>query len=420
MYRYIVGLDVGSSKICASVGKVNDEGKISVIGTTMAPCSGLKKGAVVDIDITAEAIEKCIFSLEKIVEFKINEVYISIQGGICDFYNNKGVVAVENEDREISRSDVNRALEASKLISIEGNKEIIGAIPEQFIVDGYDNINDPIGMSGVQLEVEAKVILAQSTVVNNLIKSVNKAGIKVLGITLESMALSSSILLEDEKEKGVAVIDIGFDTINISVFKNKKLCKTIFIPLGGNNVTKDLSLCLNISYEEAEKLKHKYGALSKNDKEENISLNTSKQDNNQVSSYKIVDIITARVDETLRFVRTFLKESGYYDEIHNIVLAGGGFTFLKDIINFSEEIFKKPIRIGMPQYIGAINPLYSTAVGIIMDVVKSSKLERVSSVSKNVELEDRVDCSIDENEDEEDNEKLGIMGKIKDFFADFF
>lgn len=420
MYRYIIGLDVGSSKICASVGKVNDEGKISVIGTTMASCSGLKKGAVVDIDMTAEAIEKCIFSLEKIVEFKINEVYISIQGGICDFYNNKGVVAVENEDREISRSDVNRALEASKLISIEGNKEIIGAIPEQFIVDGYDNINDPIGMSGVQLEVEAKVILAQSTVVNNLIKSVNKAGIKVLGITLESMALSSSILLEDEKEKGVAVIDIGFDTINISVFKNKKLCKTIFIPLGGNNVTKDLSLCLNISYEEAEKLKHKYGALSKNDKEENISLNTSKQENNQVSSYKIVDIITARVDETLRFVRTFLKESGYYDEIHNIVLAGGGFTFLKDIINFSEEIFKKPIRIGMPQYIGAINPLYSTAVGIIMDVVKSSKLERVSSVSKNVELEDRVDCSIDENEDEEDNEKLGIMGKIKDFFADFF
>lgn len=420
MYRYIVGLDVGSSKICASVGKVNDEGKISVIGTTMAPCSGLKKGAVVDIDITAEAIEKCIFSLEKIVEFKINEVYISIQGGICDFYNNKGVVAVENEDREISRSDVNRALEASKLISIEGNKEIIGAIPEQFIVDGYDNINDPIGMSGVQLEVEAKVILAQSTVVNNLIKGVNKAGIKVLGITLESMALSSSILLEDEKEKGVAVIDIGFDTINISVFKNKKLCKTIFIPLGGNNVTKDLSLCLNISYEEAEKLKHKYGALSKNDKEENISLNTSKQDNNQVSSYKIVDIITARVDETLRFVRTFLKESGYYDEIHNIVLAGGGFTFLKDIINFSEEIFKKPIRIGMPQYIGAINPLYSTTVGIIMDVVKNSKLERVSSVSKNVELEDRVDCSIDENEDEEHNEKLGIMGKIKDFFADFF
>ena len=420
MYRYIIGLDVGSSKICASVGKVNDEGKISVIGTTMASCSGLKKGAVVDIDMTAEAIEKCIFSLEKIVEFKINEVYISIQGGICDFYNNKGVVAVENEDREISRSDVNRALEASKLISIEGNKEIIGAIPEQFIVDGYDNINDPIGMSGVQLEVEAKVILSQSTVVNNLIKSVNKAGIKVLGITLESMALSSSILLEDEKEKGVAVIDIGFDTINISVFKNKKLCKTIFIPLGGNNVTKDLSLCLNISYEEAEKLKHKYGALSKNDKEENISLNTSKQENNQVSSYKIVDIITARVDETLRFVRTFLKESGYYDEIHNIVLAGGGFTFLKDIINFSEEIFKKPIRIGMPQYIGAINPLYSTAVGIIMDVVKSSKLERVSSVSKNVELEDRVDCSIDENEDEEDNEKLGIMGKIKDFFADFF
>ncbi|AWZ48747.1 cell division protein FtsA [Clostridiaceae bacterium 14S0207] len=420
MYRYIVGLDIGSSKVCASMGKVNSEGTMQIMGITSVSCSGLKKGAVVDIDVTSEAIEKCIFNLEKIVQFKINEAYISIQGGLCNFCSNKGIVAVESEDKEITKSDVNRALEAAKMISVEGNNEIITAIPEQFIIDGYDNIKDPIGMCGVKLEVDAKIALSQSTIINNLIKSVNNAGIKVLGITLEPIALASALLSSEEKEKGIAIVDIGYDTINISIFKGQKLCKTIFIPLGGDNITKDLSLCLNISYEEAEKLKLKYGSVIKDKVEdEKIRIYTSQREEYEVNYYTLVDIINARVDETLKFIKAFIKESGYYEEIYNIVLIGGGISFLKGIVELCENILKRPVRIGIPQYIGASNTLYATSVGIVSDVAKSIKLDRPKKTTNPV-VEEELDFSIDEEDLEQNYEGSGIMGKIKEFFADFF
>lgn len=419
MDEYIIGLDIGSSKICASVGKVNSQGSLQIMGITSVSCKGLKKGVVVDIDKTSESVEKCIFQLEKIVQFKINEAFISIQGGICEFVNNKGVIAVSGEDREINRKDVNRAIEAAKLISIDNGKEIIGAITEEFIIDGYDNIKDPIGMSGVKLEVDAKIILAQSTVVNNLIKSINKAGIRVLGIELQPIALSSLLLKDEEKQKGVAIVDIGLETINISIFKNGKLSKNIFIPLGGYNITKDISLCLNISFEEAESLKLRYGSVTKhNIEDEKIVLNSSKKDEKEVSYFTLIDIINARTEEMFKFIRAFIKESGYYEDIYSIVLVGGGVSFLRGILELSENIFKRPVRIGIPEYIGASNTLYCGSVGVLKEASEYIKPLNFSSAKG---MKDKENFTLEDNDDEELKEKSpGFFSKIKEFFADFF
>lgn len=416
MDEYIIGLDIGSSKICASVGKVNSQGSIQIMGITSVSCKGLKKGVVVDIDKTSESVEKCIFQLEKIVQFKISEAFISIQGGICEFINNKGVIAVSGEDREINRNDVNRAIEAAKLISIENDKEIIGAVTEEFIIDGYDNIKDPIGMSGVKLEVDAKIILAQSTVINNLIKSINKAGIRVLGIVLQPIALSSLLLKDEEKQKGVAIVDIGLETINISIFKNGKLYKNIFIPLGGYNITKDISLCLNISYEEAESLKLKYGSVTKhNIEDEIIVLNPSKK---EVRYFTLIDIINARVEEMFKFIRAFIKESECYEDIYNIVLVGGGVSFLRGILELSENIFKRPVRIGIPEYIGASNTLYCGSVGVLKEASEYIKPLNFSSANS---MKDKENFTLEDSDDEELKEKSpGFFSKIKEFFADFF
>ncbi|CAM2984838.1 cell division protein FtsA [Hathewaya histolytica] len=419
MYDYIVGLDIGSSKICASVGKINSQGSIQIMGITSFSCSGLKKGVVVDIDKTSKSIEKCIFQLEKIVQFKINEAFISIQSGICEFINNRGVIAVSGDDREITEGDVNRAIEAAKLLSIDRDKEIIGAVPEQFIIDGYDNIKDPIGMSGVKLEVEAKIVLAQSTIINNLIKSVNKAGIRVLGVTLQPIALSSVLLKKEEREKGVAIVDVGLETINISIFRDNKLQKDIFIPLGGHNITKDISLCLNISYEEAENLKLKCGSVTKNNfEDEKIILKTSKHDEKEVMYFTVIDIINARVEEMLKFMKAFIKESGEYEQIYNIVLVGGGVSLLKGIVDLSENIFKRPIRIGVPEYIGASNTLYAGSVGILKDVFDNTKPKNSLSSKKRYHKE--VETEEEFHEENTQEKSSGFVSRIKEFFADFF
>lgn len=458
MYKYIVGIDIGSSKICASVGRINDEGNVSIIGTTMTPCKGVRKGNIVNIDDTAKAIEKCIFSLEKIVEFKIREAYISIGAGMCSLVSNKGVIAIGPESNGINANDINRVLQIAKLITIDEDKQIIECIPSQFIVDTAAGIKNPIGMSGVELQVEAQIIMTQKTLMQNFIKSVNKAGIKVLGVMIQSMCLKSSVLEQSELESGVAVVDVGYDIINISIFKNDLLDKTILVPLGGNNITKDLSICLKISYEDAEKLKRQYAEVSNNNIENNeiIKLPMPNGEEKNLILIEIIQIISARVEEIFSFIKYYIKEKINYDDINSIVLVGGGICFIKNIQAFSEEILEKKVRIGVPQLIGTVSPLYANSVGIVLDAAanikfdnnytnnenstnlksQSTQKKQYESSNEDVDINNLLQQGLSSSDadeydfddtlgdfvidDDEGENKLSFKDKMKSFFADFF
>lgn len=418
MDEYIVGMDIGSSKICGAAGKIDKQGKLQVVGVKSVSCSGLKKGIVVDIDSTSESIKDCIEQLNRMIDKEITSVYISLPGGICELIPSQGVIAISSEDREIRKNDIQRVLNAAKVISIPSNKEIVGVIPKEYMIDGYDNIKDPIGMSGLKLEVDAHVILAQTTIVSNLIKSVRNAGLSVSGIVLEPLAISQVALKRDELKMGAALIDVGAEKIDISVYKNGNILYTEMIPFGGSTITNDISICLKIPFSEAEKLKLKYGSIEKSNSlsANSIMANVGYNDVIEVNYSTLIDIIEARVEEYLTLIENKLQMSGYHNDIAGIVIAGGGISYLKGVCELGRGIFNKPVRIGAPEYIGTSNPVYNTAVGIIKDVIKTS------SYSENVRKIKEVKVYKEEKLTEKNlaNEDAGVLSKIKGFLADFF
>ncbi|MBU3141961.1 cell division protein FtsA [Clostridium sp. CF012] len=413
MNEHLVGIDLGSSKICGAVGKIASNGKLQIIGITSVVCSGLNKSVVIDIDSTAEAIKQCITQLERMTDTQISDGYISLPGGICELVRNTGMIAISSEDREIKQSDVDRVIEAAKLISVPSDKEIVGVEPEQYIVDGYDNIKDPRGMSGVRLEVEAQVVMAKSTVVSNLLKSVKHAGIKVNGIVLGPSAISEAVLRREEKDMGIAIVDVGAETIDISIYKGAKLKYTSILQLGGNNITNDISVCLKVPFSEGERLKLKYGSLVKGNETdlEKIRVKDSYDNFTEIDNNLLVDIIEARVEELLNLIKINLLNSGFYKEISGVVIVGGGISLFRGTTELSKEIFNKSVRIGSPDYVGAASPIYVTAVGIVVQA--ANNIKTTNSFSE----------ELDEGKWSKKQNKSGkneFAAKIKGFFADFF
>ncbi len=418
MDEYIVGIDIGSSKICGAAGKIDKQGKLQIVGIKSVSCSGLKKGIVVDIDSTSESIKDCIEQLNRMIDKEITSVYISLPGGICELIPSQGVIAISSEDREIRKSDVLRVLNAAKVISIPSNKEIIGVVPNEFIIDGYGNIKDPIGMSGLKLEVNAHVILAQATIVSNLVKSVRNAGLDVNGIVLEPLAVSQVALKKDELKMGVALIDIGSEKIDIAVYKDGSILYTEMIPFGGNTITNDIALCLKIPFSEAEKLKLKYGSIEKSNNlsTSSIKVNVGYNDIINVEYSTLIDIIEARVDEYLHLIKHKLEMSECYDEITGIVIVGGGICYLNGACDLGRSIFNKPVRIGVPEYLGASSPVFNTVVGIVKDVAKTSSY--TEAVKRNKES---YGYKAEQPDDKRfDNEDTSVLSRIKGFLADFF
>jgi cell division protein FtsA len=413
MNEHIVGIDLGSSKICGAVGKVNSNGKLQIIGITSVVCSGLNKSVVIDIDNTAEAIKQCVTQLERMTDTQIIEGYISLPGGICELVRNTGMIAISSEDREIKQSDVDRVIEAAKLISIPSDKEIVGVEPEQYIVDGYDNIKDPRGMSGVRLEVEAQVVMAQSTVVRNLLKSVKRAGIKVNGIVLQPSAISEAVLRKEEKDMGIAIVDVGAATIDISIYKSGKLKHTSIIQLGGDNITNDISVCLKVPFSEGERLKLKFGSLVKGNTNEDEKIRVKDSYNNlmEIDNNLLIEIVQARVEELLHLIKRNLLNSGFYKELSGVVLVGGGISLFRGVTELSKDILDKSVRVGSPDYVGAASPIYVTAVGIVVQAVNNLKINHTSSEESDEDKWSKTQSKKDSN---------GFTAKIKGFFADFF
>ena len=366
----VVGLDIGTTKVCAIVAEVTDDG-IEIIGIGSHPSKGLRKGVVVNIESTVEATKKAVEEAELMAGCDINVVYAGISGGHIRAFNSHGVIAVK--EGEVSKSDMERAIEAAQAVAIPTDREVIHVIPQEYIIDDQGGIQEPLGMNGIRLEVKVHVVTAGVTSAQNIVKCANKAGLDVADIALQQLASSEAVLSADERELGVALIDIGGGTTDIAIFQGGTIKYTTVIALGGAQITGDISVGLRTPSGEAEKIKKRHGCAiaSMVDGAEMIevpSVGGHKQ--RSVSREVLSEIIEPRVAELFELARYEMIKSGYDGVVTSGIVLTGGTASMEGVAELAEQIFNLPVRVGLPIGIKGLvdvvsSPMYSTAVGLV-------------------------------------------------------
>src|SRR3989304_4093011 len=365
----IIGLDIGTTKICAIVGEVKQEG-LEIIGIGTHPSKGLRKGVVVNIDSTVQSIKKAIEEAELMGGCELNTAYVGIAGGHIKGFNSHGVIAVK--DKEITKADIARVIEAAQAITIPTDREVIHVIPQEYILDQQDGIQEPMGMTGVRLEAKVHIVTAAVTSAQNIVKSVNKAGLAVAGVVLQQIASSEAVLGQDEKDIGVALVDIGGGTTDIAIYHGGTIKHTAVISLGGNQITGDISVGIRTPSEEAEKIKKKFGCcmISMIDKNETIEVPSVGGRKPTIVSRQILgEIIEPRVEELFQLVNHEITKSGYDSVITSGIVLTGGTAIMDGMLELAEQIFNLPVRRGLPTGIGGLvdvvkSPMYSTGGGL--------------------------------------------------------
>jgi len=367
----IVGLDIGTTKICAIVGNVTEDG-IDIVGIGTSPSSGLRKGVVINIESTVGAIRKAISEAELMAGCEIKSVYAGIAGGHIKGLNSNGVIAIKN--REVSQEDVRRVIDAAKAINIPMDREVLHILPQEFIIDEQDGIREPLGMSGVRLEAKVHIVTGAVASAQNIVKSCNRAGLDVADIVLEQLASSHAVLSDDEKELGVCMVDIGGGTTDIAIFADGAIKYTSVISLGGNQLTNDIAVGLRTPFAEAEKIKQKNGCclaalVGKDERIEVPSVGGRKP--RELSRSVLCEILGPRMEEIFTLVNREIIKSGLEDSIASGVVITGGSSILEGMPELAEQIFNLPVRRGLPQNIGGLNdvvksPVYATGVGLVV------------------------------------------------------
>ncbi|NOR52849.1 MAG: cell division protein FtsA [Candidatus Aminicenantes bacterium] len=372
---YIVGLDIGTKKVAAIIGEITENKKIEIIGIGTAESRGLRKGVVVNLDATVDAIKKAQEEAELMAGVEIDSAFVGISGAHIKSFNSRGVIAVSSKNREISREDIHRVIDQSKAVSIPPDREIIHIIPQEFLVDEQDGIKDPLGMNGIKLEVNVHIITSANTSVQNLKTCIGRAGIEIEQIVLNQIAASTSILSHDEMELGVGLIDIGGGTTDLSIFERGSLWYTSIIPIGGDNFTNDIAVGLRTPIPEAEKIKKKFGCVSSPilDEQDTIEVPSvgSGKKSRVLSRQLLADIIQPRAEEIFRLVDNDVKRMGYEKSLNSGIVLTGGTALLEGLEEAAEQIFDLPVRRGDPSGIGGLvdrvnTPDYATAVGLIL------------------------------------------------------
>ena len=310
----LVGIDVGTTKVCALIGEVNSEGALTIIGKGSVPATGLKKGMIVNIEQTINSIAQAVEQAERLSGWKIDRAFVGVGGQNVESQNSRGAVAVSGHDREVSREDINRATEVARAVSIPSNREVLHVLPRGFIVDGQEGVKDPLGMSALRLEVETHIVTASATAVQNLQKCVMAADVKIDELVAASLASAEAVLTENDKDLGVGVADIGAGTIDLALFADGSPYYTSVLPVGGNNVTMDIAAVLRTSLQVAEELKVRHGTcdLRSVDAEEMISVSVLGEDaGRSISRMELCQIIEARTRETLELVRNEMQATGH-------------------------------------------------------------------------------------------------------------
>jgi cell division protein FtsA len=372
---YIVGLDIGTKKVAAVIGEITEDKKLEVIGIGTAESRGLRKGVVVNLDATSAAIKKAQEEAELMAGVEIDAAYVGISGAHIRSFNSRGVIAVSGKDRKISREDVRRVIEQSKAVSIPPDRQIIHVIPQEFVVDDQDGIKDPLGMSGIKLEVNVHIVTSAITSVQNLRACLERSGIDIQEIVLNQIASSLATMTADEKELGVGLIDIGAGTTEVAIFERGSLWYTSIIPLGGDNFTNDIAVGLRTPIPEAEKIKKKYGCIASpmTDDQESIEVPAVGRGRKPrvLSKQLLADIIQPRAEEIFRLVDNDIKRMGYEKSLNSGVLLTGGTALLDGLEEVAEEIFDLPVRRGDPTGVGGLmdrvsTPDYATVVGLLL------------------------------------------------------
>ncbi|MCK8600405.1 cell division protein FtsA [Desulfoferrobacter suflitae] len=367
----IVGLDLGTTKICAVVGEVTPEG-IDIVGVGTYPSVGMRGGVVVNIEQTVNSIRKAVEEAELMAGCEISSVYAGVAGTHVQSLNSHGVIAIKS--REVTQADIERVLDAGKTIAMPYDRQILHVLPQQYIVDDQEGIQDPLGMSGVRLEAKVHIITGAISAVQNIIKCCEKADLMVQDAVLESLASSESVLDVDEKHLGVGLVDMGGGTTDVAIFQDHAIRYSCVVGLGGNHITSDISVGLRTSIDEAEKIKRKYGCamldwVNPQDVIEVGSVGGQKP--RQLAQSILTEIIAARVEEILKIVEWELVRSGYIESLHAGLVLTGGVALLPGIKELAEKAFDMPVRIGVPYSFHGLgdvvkNPIYATATGLIL------------------------------------------------------
>ena len=367
----LVGLDIGTSKIVAIVAEVLEEGRLNIIGMGQVPSRGLKRGMVVNIESTVQAIQRALEEAQLMADCKINEVYTGIAGSHIKGVNSHGMVAIK--DREVTQADIDRVIETARAVSIPPDHQVLHILTQEFIIDGQEGVREPLGMSGVRLEAKVHIVTGAISAAQNVAKCVRRCGLEVSDLVLQPMASASAVLSEDEKELGVCLIDIGGGTTDIAVYVNGAIRHTAVIPIAGDQITNDIAMALRTPTKEAEDIKIQHGValVGMADPAQMIEVpGVGERGPRQMSRATLAEVIEPRVEELFQLVQQELRRSGFEEMSTGIVITGGA-SLMPGMVELAEEVFHLPVRIGVPKYVGGLaevvkNPRFSTGVGLLL------------------------------------------------------
>ena len=368
----IVGLDVGTTKICAVVGDPGDNGSIDIVGIGISPSTGLRKGVVVNIDQTVQSIRKAVEEAELMAGCEIHSVYAGIAGSHIKGANSHGVIAIKGE-KEVSSRDIERVMDAAKAVAIPTDREVIHILPQEFIVDDQRGIADPLGMAGVRLEVNVHIVTGSVASAQNIVRSCHRSNLDVADVVLEALASSKAILTEEEREIGVAIVDLGGGTSDIAIFANNSIKHTGAVALGGQNLTNDIAFGLRTPMAAAEKIKLRHGCamidLVRPDEALEVP-SVGGRPPRHVHRQLLAEICEPRMEEIFTLVNQDLERSGFKRQIGAGVVLTGGTALIQGCQELAEQVFNLPTRLGYPRKVGGLkdvvnNPKYATAVGLL-------------------------------------------------------
>lgn len=373
---HIVGLDLGTSNITAVMAEINADGQPDVVGLSVVPSKGVRKGVVVNPDLAAEPIRHAVEEVERMSGLTVNAVYVSMSGTLLRGLNNNGIIAITGPTRRITRSDIRRVIETACVVTLPGGHELIDVQPQEYIVDGQDGISDPIDMVGTRLEVSAHIITGPITVRQNVITAVNRAGLLVAGVVLEPIAAAEAVLTPDEREYGSVVVDIGSETTSFAVYQRGAVQHTAILSLGGSHFTNDIAFGVRTPIPEAERIKREFGcvlrAVLMSDNYAIIEVpSMSHRPPRSLSREILCDILQPRAEEILNQVHDELRRAGFDRQLSSGAILTGGGALLTGLSELAEQIFDCPTRLGYPLSVSGLTevvntPQLATAIGLVM------------------------------------------------------
>ncbi len=368
----IVGLDIGTSKIVAIVAEITPDKRLNIIGLGTQPSRGLKKGVVVNIEATMASIQRVLEEAEVMADCSIKEVYTGIAGSHIRSLNSSGMVAIK--EKEVTQADIDRVVETAKAIAIPNDQQVLHILPQEFIVDGQEDVREPLGMSGVRLEVKVHIVTGAVSAVENITKCVRRCGLEVKDIMLQPLASALAVLNDDEKDLGVCLMDVGGGTTDLAVFTGGAIRHTAVIPIAGDQVTNDIAMTLRTPTKEAEELKLRYGCALRQLADPNDIIEVpgvGERGPRKLSRQMLAEVIEPRIEELYTLAQAELRRSGLEELLSSGLVLTGGSALLQGMVELGEEVFHLPVRVGVPAYVGGLadvvrSPRYATAVGLLL------------------------------------------------------